>query len=133
VSAAIIAGFQWAVPQLVLPNLWPLVFVLPAIVVSVVAQMGILTLIPLTVMIRPDKIIVQYGQTATIIDANSITATYLTLHSDDRIRLRICYTRKLNTKTITIGVPLTVDFNRLSDMLPMFPEVRDARKRSLTK
>ncbi len=132
-SAVIVAGFKWAIPQMALPNLWPLVFALPAIVLMIVVQFGMMTLIPPTVTIRPDKILVQHGQSATIIDANSVTATYLTYHSDDRIRLRICYTKKSEIKTRTIGVPPTVDFNRLSEMLPMAPVVRDARNRSLAR
>jgi len=131
VSGAIIAGFKWAVPQIVLPNLWPLVFALPAILLMLVAQFGIMTLIPPTVTIRADRILVQHGQSATIIDAEAVTATYLTFHADDRIRLRICYTKKSKTKSRAIGVPPTVDFNRLSEMLPMVPVVRDARNRSL--
>ena len=83
------AGFKWAFPQLVLPNLWPLVFALPAIVLMLVAQLGILTLIPPSVTIRADKILVQHGQSATKIDPETVSATYLTFHPDNRIRLRI--------------------------------------------
>jgi hypothetical protein len=133
VSVAIIAGFKWAVPRMVLPNLWPLVLALPAIVLMLVAQCGILTLIPPTVTVRTDKILVQHGQSVTIIDSKTVTATYLTFHPDDRIRLRICYTKKSKTRSRVIGVPPTVDFNRLSEMLPMVPAVRDARNRSLTQ
>ena len=133
VSAAIIAAFKWAVPQMALPNLWPLVFALPAILLMLVLQFGILTLIRPTATIRADRILVQHGQSATIIDPQTVTVTYLTFHSDDRIRLRICYTKKSKTKSRAIGVPPTVDFNRLSKMLPITPVVRDARNRSLAK
>ena len=133
VSAAIIAGFKWAFPQIVLPNLWPLIFTLPGILLLLIVQFGILTLIPPTVTIRADKIVVQHGQSATIIGPETVTATYLTFHSDDRIRLRICYTRKTKTKSRVIGVPATVDFNRLCEMLPIAPEVRDARHRLVTQ
>jgi hypothetical protein len=133
VSAAIIGAFKWAVPQMALPNLWPLVLALPAILLMLVMQFGILTLIPPTATIRSDRIIVQHGQSATIIDSKTVTASYLTFHTEDRIRLRICYTRKSKTKSRVIGVPPTVDFNRLSEMLPVAPVVRDARNRSLTQ
>ncbi|MCA9187326.1 MAG: hypothetical protein KDA99_16975, partial [Planctomycetales bacterium] len=83
--------------------------------------------------IRADKILVQHGQSATIIDAKTVTAAYLTFHPEDRIRLRICYTSKSKKKSRVIGVPPTVDFNRLSEMLPIAPVVRDARHRSLTQ
>jgi hypothetical protein len=130
VSAAIIAGFKWAVPQIVLPNLWPLVFALPAILLLLVLQFGVLTLIPPTATICSDRIIVQHGQSATIIDSKTVTASFLTFHTEGRIRLRICYTRKSERKSRVIGVPPTVDFNRLSEMLPVAPVVRDARNRS---
>lgn len=133
VSAGIIAGFKWAVPQMVLPNLWPLVLALPAIVLMFVAQCGILTLIPPTVTIRADKILVQHGESASIIYTKDVTAIYLVFHPDDRIRLRICYTKKSKTRSRVIGVPPTVDFNRLSEMLPIVPVVHDARNRSLTQ
>jgi len=133
VSAAIIAALKWVVPQMALPNLWPLVLALPVILLMLVLQFGILTLIPPTATMRADRILVQHGQSATIIDPQTVTATYLTFHSDDRIRLRICYTKKSKTKSRVIGVPPTVDFNRLSEMLPIAPVVRDARNRSLAK
>jgi hypothetical protein len=132
VSGLIVAGFKWAVPQLVLPNLWPIVFALPAILLIRVAQFGVLTLIPPTATIRADKIVVQHGESATIIDPKTVTAAFLTFHSDDRIRLRICYTKKSKTRSRVIGVPPTVDFNQLSEMLPIILVVRDARNRSFT-
>ena len=132
-SAAIIVGLKCVFPQMVLPNLLPLVFALPAIVLMLVAQLGILTLIPPTATIRSDKILVHHGQSATIIAANTVKATYLTFHGDDRIRLRICYTKKSTTKSRVIGVPSTVDLDLLSEMLPIAPVVRDARDRSFTQ
>ena len=50
----------------------------------------------------------------------------------DRIRLRICYTKKSKLRSRVIGVPPAVDFNRLSEMLPVAPVIRDARNRSVT-
>lgn len=132
-AAAIIAGLKWAVPQIVLPNLWPLIFAFPAILLILGIQFGLLTLMPPTATIRSDRILVHHGQSSTIIDARTVTATYLTFHADDRIRLRICYTKYARTKSLVIGVPPTVDFSRLSEMLPVTPVVRDARNRSITQ
>lgn len=116
-----------------LPNLWPLVFAFPAILLMLVLQLGILTLIPPTATIRADRILVQHGQSATIIDPQTVTATYLTFHPDDRIRLRICYIRKSKSTSRVIGVPSKVDFDRLSEVLPIEPVVRDARHRLVTQ
>ena len=98
-----------------------------------VVQLGILTLIPPSATVRSDKILVQHGQSSTIIDTESVSATYLTFHSYDRIRLRICYTKKSKPKSRMIGVPPNVDFSRLSEMLPIVPVVRDARNRTHQK
>ncbi|MFO0943599.1 MAG: hypothetical protein U0930_22920 [Pirellulales bacterium] len=95
-----------------------------------VVQFGFLTLIPPTVTIQAARILIQHGQAPTIIEAKSVTATYLTVHPENRIRLRICYTKKTKSKSRTIGVPPTVDLIRLSEMLPIAPVVRDARNRS---
>ena len=132
-SAAVIVAFKWAVPQMALPNLWPVVFTFPAMLLTLVLQFGILTLFPPTATVRADRILVQHGQTATIIDPATVTATCLTFHPDDRVRLRVCYTTNSKTKSKVIGVPPTVDFNRLSEMLPIAPVVRDARNRSFAK
>ena len=133
ISVAIVAGFKWAFPQMVLPNLWPLVFALPAIVLMIVVQLGILTLIPPTVTIRADKILVQHGQSATIIDPKTVSAIYLIFYPDDHIRLRICYTKKGRKRSRAISVPPTIDFDRMTKMLPISPIVRDARNRSLKR
>lgn len=133
VTAAMIVGVKLAVPQIVLPNLWRLFFALPTILVLLVLQLGVLTLIPPIATIRSDRILVQHGQSAMIIEAKAVTATYLTVHSDDRIRLRICYTRRSGTRTRAIGVPPTVDFDLLSKLLPIAPVVRDARNRTATQ
>jgi hypothetical protein len=130
-SGSVILVFKWAVPQLVLPNLWPLLFALPGIVLALVGQFAILSLIPPMVTIRADKIIVQHGQSATIIDPRTVTATKLTFHSENRVRLRIHYTRKSKAMSRVIGVPVEVNFQQLSEMLPILPVVRDARSRRL--
>ncbi|MHB8866314.1 MAG: hypothetical protein ACYC6N_28340 [Pirellulaceae bacterium] len=129
VAAAIIVGFRWAIPQLVLPNLWPVLFAFPVIILALVVQFAVLTLIPPSATIRADKIIIQHGQSATIIESRVVTAIYLTFHPKDRIRLRICYTKKSKARSRVIGVPPTIDVARLSEMLPLWPVVRDARQR----
>lgn len=130
VSVAVIVAFKCAIPQLALPNLWPMVFAFPALLLLLVLVFGVLTLIPPTVTISADKILVQNGQTATIIDPQTVTATYLTFHSGDRVRLRIRYAKELTPRSRVIGVPPQVDFKRLSELLPIAPVVRDARNRT---
>jgi hypothetical protein len=131
VAAALIVGLKWAIPQIVLPNVGVLLLAFPAILLTVVLQFGLLVLIPPIATIRPEGILVQHGQSALRIDAKTMTAAYLTVHTGDRIRLRICYAKNDHVRSRSIGVPPTVDLDRLIALLPIAPEVRDARNRSL--
>jgi hypothetical protein len=131
VAAALIVGLKWAIPQIVLPNLGVLLLAFPAILLIVVLQFGLLVLIPPTVTIRPERIFVRHGQSCLMIDAKTIKAAYLTVHAGDRIRLRICYAKDNTVRSRVIGVPSTVDLDRLTALLPIAPEVRDARNRSI--
>lgn len=133
VSVVMIGGLKWAVPQMMLPNLLPLFLAFPAFVLMLVAQFGLLTLIRPIATIRSDKILIQHGQTATIIDTKSVTAARLTFFRDERIRLRIDYTRKSKPMSRVVGVPPDVDFDRLSEMLPVTPVIKDARDRQITR
>lgn len=131
VAAALIVGLKWAMPQIVLPNVGVLLLAFPAILFTVVLQFGLLVLIPPIATIRPERILVQYGQSGLMIDAKAIKAVSLTVHAGDRIRLRLCYAKDNTVKSRVIGVPPTVDLDRLIALLPIAPEVRDARNRSI--
>lgn len=72
-----------------------------------------------------------YRESGLMIDAKTIKAVSLTVHAGDRIRLRLCYAKDNTVKSRVIGVPPTVDLDRLIALLPIAPEVRDARNRSL--
>jgi len=128
-TAVIIGGLKWALPQLKLPNLLPVVLSLPTMMLTLICQVGLLTLIPPVATVRADKIIVQHGQSGAIIDAKSVTKTSLTFYSDDRVRLRVCFHKKSKPRSRVIGIPPTVDFDRLAKMLPTYPVVHDARHR----
>jgi len=130
VSVILVAGLKWAFPLIALPNLWPMALALPFILLMVVVQFGILTLIPPIVTIRANKLVLPRGRTVQVIDSDAVKGTYLTIHPNDRIRLRVCYTEKSgNKRSRSIGVPTTVDLTRLSELLPVSPVVRDARTR----
>jgi hypothetical protein len=126
-AAVIVWGLKWVMPQVILPNLWPLLLALPGILLLLILQTSLLTLIPPTATVRPDKICVQHSESMSIVDAASIARTYIIVFSNQRIRLRICYLHKEKCKSLTIGVPPTVDLERLAELLPVWPIVRDAR------
>lgn len=131
VAAALIVGLEWAMPQIVLPNLGVLLLAFPAIISGLLIQFGFMILIPPTATIRPDVIVVQHGQSNLRIDAKTITGAYLTVHGGDRIRLRIRYTRNGKVRSRVIGVPPTVDLDRLTELMPIATVIRDARGRSV--
>ena len=62
VCLTIVLALKIALPNLVLQNLWPMLFALPGILVVVVAQLAILTLIPPFVTIRNDRVQYIHGQ-----------------------------------------------------------------------
>jgi hypothetical protein len=129
VSIAILAGFRWAFPLMVFPNLWPLLLKLPALFLVLLLQLAVLTYFQPRVTVSKSKIILQHGQTAFQIDPRTVTATYLSFHSENRIRLRICYVRKTKRKSRTIGIPPAVNFTKLAELLPIEPVIHDARNR----
>lgn len=131
-AALIVWGLQWMMPQVILPNLWPLLLALPGILLLLILQTSLLTLIPPTATIWPDKVCVQHGDSARIVDAASIAKTYIIVFSNQRIRLRICYVRRAKRQSLAIGVPPTVDLDRLAELLPVWPIVRDARSRAIS-
>jgi len=126
-AAVIVWGLKWVMPQVILPNLWPLLLALPGILLLLILQTSLLTVIPPTATVWPDKICVQHGDSTSIVQAASVSKTFITVFSDQRIRLRICYHRKSKCRSLAIGVPTTVDLERLAELLPVWPIVRDAR------
>ena len=131
VSVAILAVFRWSFPLRAFPNLWPLLFKLPALFLLLIVQLAVLTYFQPRVTISKSKIILQHGQSAFLIDPRSVTATYLAFHRENRIRLRICYVKKKKRKSRTIGIPPATDFAILATLLPIEPVVHDARNRQI--
>ena len=57
VSVAILAGFKWAFPLMAFPNLWPLLFKLPALFLLLIVQLAVLTYFQPRVTISKSKIV----------------------------------------------------------------------------
>lgn len=129
-SCLVVAGSRWAFPQMAMPSLWPLALAFPAIIAIVALNTAMHTIILPRAVLGPKGICVQHGGTATHIDPGTVTGTFLTVHAGNRVRLRVCYTRKSKLRSRVIGIPSTVDLNQLCQLLPIPPVVRDARDRS---
>ena len=129
VAVVILTGMQWVAPQMAIPHFWRIVFVLPAIGIALALRLAVFIWIPAVVAIRPDTIIHQHGRFVTVVDSTTVKATFLTSHADDRIRLRICYVQNAKHESLVAGVPPTASLDRLTELLPVAPAIRDARGR----
>jgi hypothetical protein len=69
------------------------------------------------------------GQSHWVVKAEAIRKTRIVVFRDDRIRLRVCYERKNQRGTHTVAIGRRVDLQRLFDLLPVRPQVWDARRR----
>ncbi len=131
VGVPIVMAAQRAFPLLDIVGLWRMLFMLPGILLLLALELAMLSLIFSRVLVRSDKILIQHSS-AQLIDPQIVTATYLIFHPDNKIRLRIHYCRKSRRRCCKLGMPPTVDLERLSELLPISPVVRDARTRSFS-
>lgn len=130
--ATIIVACKLAFPAMVVPNLWPVAIAVPGFFVALVLQTAVLTLIPPYVRLRPNRLEKSHGQTGLQIKAADVLRTQLYVHRGDRVRLRIRYNGRKRTRTLVLGVPTTVDLDRLVEMLPVRPSILDARSRLIS-
>lgn len=125
---AIIVCAQAAVPLVQLPPLWTMLIALPAVYAYLLFMVAIHLVIPARVEVRRDRVLFNHGQTTVVVKDEEIVAIRITVFADDRIRLRVTYQRQLgHLRTRTAGVARKVNLERLSQLLPVSPEIRDAR------
>ena len=127
---AIIGYLKFAIPGIVLPNLWSVVFLLPAVIGCMVLQMGMLSLFRHRVLVTPKKIVISHGQSATIIKPESLNCVTLTVHDFGKNRLRFAYRLKSKNRFITVGLSDDCDLFKLAELLPIEMVVKDARRNS---
>ena len=127
-AIAIIACLQIAFPGIALPNLWPVVFALPAVIGALVLQTGLLSFFRQRVLVTPKKILISHGQSATIIQLDKLKCVTLTAHDNGRSRIRFDYVVKSKKRFKTVGLSEDCDLFKLSELLPIEIETRDARR-----
>ena len=128
VVIAIIACLKIAFPRIALPNLWPIAFALPAVIGALVLQIGLLSLFRQRVLVTPRKILISHGQSATTIRPGSLKCVTLTIHDDGKSRIRFDYSVKSKNRFKTVGLSEDCDLFKLSELLPIEIETRDARR-----
>ena len=126
--SAIIGYLKFAFPGIVLPNLWSVVFLLPAVIGFTVLQMGILSLFRYRVLVTPKKIVISHGQSATIIKPESLNCVTLTVHDFGKNRIRFNYGLKSKNRLVTVGLSDDRDLFKLAELLPIEMVIKDARR-----
>lgn len=129
-AIAIVAAFKWAVPNLNLFDAWRVLLAAPALVLYLSFYLALLIVIPPGVEVRRDWIQRTHSGPLRIQSAR-IEAASLTFHADQRIRLRLRYQGRARPRTLTVGVPPSVNLDKLVDLLPVRLVIRDARSRSV--
>lgn len=130
--AAIILVLKILFPAMILPNLWHVVAAVPLVLLALVLQFGVLAAIPPSITLRSDRLHKSHGQSGLHIKADQVVAAHIFVHSDDRVRLKIRYRHRSRMRTLVVGIPSTVDLDRLVTMLPVTSQIRDARSRSIS-
>jgi hypothetical protein len=129
IFSLIVAACKAALPQLQLDFLWRAAAAVPGIYLYLLAMLTLHIIIPPRVELRPNRIVIQHGQSTHHIDAKSIVRTRLVIFAPNRIRLRITLRQGRRVRTTTLGVSPKVNLQDLYDLLPITPTIRDARAR----
>ena len=132
-STAIIVAFKWLVPGLVLPNLLPLLFLLPAILLMMTLQTWAIASCRTRVVIKSESIQITHGQSSVVIDAASFSNATISIHDHDRIRLSIYYQRKNGMRRKTVGLSPELSVNQLKLTLWGPVEIKDYRSFARSK
>ena len=133
VCGSITLAFKIAFPGMVLPNLLPLILVLPMLVGMLTLQTWALAKLGARVMVTRKKILVSHGQSATIIKPDSLTAVVLAIHDNSKERLRFCYETRGKRRLKIVGVSEDLDLDELQQLLPIEITPRDYRRLNARK
>ncbi len=128
------ACVQIAIPLVQLPPLWKMLLTLPGIYAYLLFMIALLQVIPARVDVRRDRVLFNHGESTFVVKAEKIVMTRIVVFAYDRVRLRVVYRRPSgHVRSRVTGVAQKVDLERLSQLLPVAPEIWDARKRYASK
>ena len=130
VGAAILVGFKLAFPMLAFGFLWRMIFVMPGVMAYLWFMSLVLPFVPKHVEVRRDRIVLQQGQSACVVQEDAVESIKIVVFAPDRIRLRIIYLRNGVRRSAAVAVGRKVNLDALCDLLPVAPVIRDARGRA---
>lgn len=128
VVAMVVAGFKIAFPAIVIPNLFPLLFVFPVLVGQLALTTYINTVFKACVTVDQKNVSITHGQSSTRIKLESLTNVILSVHDGDKVRIRFCYDRRGKSRFKTLGIPNGVDLDVLENLIPVEIVARDCRR-----
>jgi hypothetical protein len=130
VGVVIVGVFKLAIPQFVIPNnLWWMLLALPGVILYCCFYLALLTVFPPTITVHNRSLQRTHSAAGPKIGPEHVRFSRLTVHSDNRIRLKLRYRLGKLDRTSVYGVPSTIDLAILVRLLPQEPVVRDARNR----
>lgn len=126
-----VAAFKFAIPQFVIPNnLWWMLLALPGVILYLYFYLALLAVFPPTITVHNRCLQRTHSAAGPKIKPENVRFSRLTVHSKNRVRLKLRYRLGKLDRTSVFGVPNTVDLATLVRLLPQEPVVRDARNRS---
>ncbi len=131
VGGCVIAGFRFAFPNIVVPNLWPMVAVLPGLLLVLAMQLSLLTAIKPSVSVNATRIKRTHGETRFQIKMSDLSYVRLYFHTRGRARLKLRHRAIRADRIKSVGVPCDLDFDALLASLPDSTMVFDARSRCI--
>lgn len=132
VGGLIIAAFKWAIPQFVIPNNFGwIALAIPGVILYLCFEFALLAIFPPTITLREGTLQRIHSHAGPRIKPEHLQSSWLTVHTGDRIRLKLRYRVGKLERTRVFGVPSDIDLSRLVQSLPQEPIVRDARRRRI--
>lgn len=130
-GTALIAAFKLAFPLLDIASLWPMLLAVPGLFLYLCMYMAILAVFPPTVVVRYQSLQRTHASVGPQLKPEHVRFACLTVHSQDRIRLKLRYCLGNVERTSVYGISDDIDLSTLLTLLPRKPIVRDARHRGI--
>lgn len=128
-GAGIVVALKAANPLMQLPPVWKMALAVPSVYAYFALMLVVHLALPTHVHVSKKRLHSITGQSHWGVEATAITRTRITVFAHDRVRLRVYYDRKGKNRSRVFGVARKVNLDVLADVLPVYPEVRDARHR----